>query len=47
MGTHRIRQETEERMLNYISGLYKKGEKYWWDFTFDDAVSELLTEVGF
>jgi hypothetical protein len=45
MGTHRISKEVESRMFEYLRARRKGPDR--WDYTFDEAVGELLTEAGF
>ena len=45
MATHRISQDVESRMFEYLRAR-RKGQNQW-SYTFDEAVSELLKEAGF
>ena len=45
MATHRITEDIERRMFEYLRAR-GKGQNQW-DYTFGDCVDELLKEAGF
>ena len=45
MATHRITEDVERRMFEYLRAR-RKGRNQW-SYTFNDGVEELLKEAGF